>query len=52
MIYIIKAYLIGVIWACYKYLQMSLVNRDVVREYTVDPDSEVQNVDKNCNKVK
>ncbi|CAC5420180.1 LAPTM [Mytilus coruscus] len=36
-----KAYLIGVIWACYKYLQLNRVNRDVVREYTVDPDSEM-----------
>lgn len=41
MFIIFKAYLIGVIWACYKFLQLNLVNRDTVREYTVDPDSEV-----------
>ncbi|ESO88279.1 hypothetical protein LOTGIDRAFT_150683 [Lottia gigantea] len=37
----IKAYLIGVVWACNKYLHLKLANRSVVREYTVDPDSEM-----------
>ena len=41
-LYILKAYLFGVIWACYKFLQLKRMNRDGVREYTVDPDSEVK----------
>lgn len=37
----IKAYLIGMIWACYKYVQQVVVARSVTREYQVDPDTEM-----------
>lgn len=35
------AYLIGMIWACYKYVQHSAVARTMTREYRVDPDTEM-----------
>lgn len=37
----ILAYLIGMIWACYKYVQQSAVVRTLTREYRVDPDTEM-----------
>ncbi|XP_069126010.1 lysosomal-associated transmembrane protein 4A-like isoform X2 [Argopecten irradians] len=37
----LKAYLISMVWACYKYLQLRLVHRSSVREYTIDPDTEM-----------
>lgn len=37
----VKAYLIDMVWSCYKYLQLRNANRSVVREYTLDPDSEM-----------
>lgn len=35
------AYLIGMVWACYKYVQQLAVARTMTREYRVDPDSEM-----------
>ncbi|KAL8590216.1 hypothetical protein ACOMHN_010411 [Nucella lapillus] len=35
------AYLIGMIWACYKYVQQSAMARTLTREYRVDPDTEM-----------
>lgn len=37
----VKAYLIGMIWACYKYVQQVVLARSVTREYQVDPDTEM-----------
>ncbi|CAG5115992.1 unnamed protein product [Candidula unifasciata] len=37
----VKAYLMGMVWSCYKYIQMHVASRSVVREYSVDPDSEM-----------
>ena len=37
----LQAYLIGMIWACYKYVQQLVVARSMTREYQVDPDTEV-----------
>ncbi|XP_033737490.1 lysosomal-associated transmembrane protein 4A-like isoform X1 [Pecten maximus] len=42
----LKAYMISMVWACYKYLQMRLVHRSSVREYSIDPDTEVCGNDK------
>ncbi|KAK3777564.1 hypothetical protein RRG08_021684 [Elysia crispata] len=36
----IQAYLIGMVWSCYKYIQLHVASRSVVREYSVDPDIE------------
>ena len=38
----LQAYLIGMIWACYKYVQQLVVARSMTREYHVDPDTEVR----------
>ncbi|KAL5016734.1 hypothetical protein ScPMuIL_006323 [Solemya velum] len=35
------AYFIGVVWSCYKFLQQVVANHGNVREFTVDPDTEV-----------
>lgn len=37
----LKAYLIGMIWACYKYVQQAVIARSMTREYQVDPDTEM-----------
>lgn len=37
----LKAYLIGMVWACYRYLQMKVQNNAEIREYHVDPDTEM-----------
>lgn len=37
----VKAYLIGMIWSCYKYVQQVAVDRANIREYRVDPDTEM-----------
>ena len=36
-----QAYLLGMVWSCYKYLQFNILRHSQVREYTVDPDTEV-----------
>ncbi|XP_048759995.1 lysosomal-associated transmembrane protein 4A-like [Ostrea edulis] len=37
----VKAYLIGMVWSCYNFLKARTVNGNQIREYTVDPDSQV-----------
>uniref|UniRef100_A0A8W8M4Y3 Lysosomal-associated transmembrane protein 4A n=3 Tax=Magallana gigas TaxID=29159 RepID=A0A8W8M4Y3_MAGGI len=37
----IKAYLIGMVWSCYNFLKSSNMNCNQIREYNVDPDSQV-----------
>ena len=37
----LQAYLINMVWMCYKYLQLRNLSRSVVRQYTYDPDTEV-----------
>ncbi|XP_005107486.1 lysosomal-associated transmembrane protein 4B [Aplysia californica] len=41
MVLSVKAYLIGMVWSCYKYIQLYVASRSVVREYSVDPDTEM-----------
>merc|ERR1719483_1869650 len=36
-----KAYLMGMVWSCYRYIQIYVESRNVVREYSVDPDTEM-----------
>ena len=31
----------GMVWSCYRYIQIYVESRNVVREYSVDPDTEV-----------
>lgn len=40
MVISVQSYLISMVWACYKYIQMHVASRSVVREYSVDPDIE------------
>jgi len=37
----VKAYLMGMVWSCYRYIQLHVASRSQVREYSVDPDSEM-----------
>ncbi|XP_064605834.1 lysosomal-associated transmembrane protein 4A-like [Liolophura sinensis] len=37
----LKAYLVGVVWSCYRYLQLTQASCSNVREFTVDPDTEM-----------
>lgn len=37
----VKAYIIGMIWSCYKYVQHVAYARTTTREYRVDPDTEM-----------
>jgi len=36
-----KAYIMGMVWSCYRYIQLHVAARSVVREFRVDPDSEM-----------
>ncbi|GAB1604274.1 lysosomal-associated transmembrane protein 4A-like [Argonauta hians] len=38
---LIRAYCLGVIWSCYRYTQLVAAGRSLIREYTVDPDTEM-----------
>ncbi|CAI9732894.1 lysosomal-associated transmembrane protein 4A-like isoform X2 [Octopus vulgaris] len=38
---LIRAYCLGVIWSCYKYAQLVSAGRNLIREYRVDPDTEM-----------
>ena len=37
----VKAYLMGMVWSCYRYIQLHVASRSQVREYAVDPVSEM-----------
>jgi len=37
----IKAYIMGMVYSCYRYIQLYVAARSVVREFRVDPDSEM-----------
>ncbi|XP_052776105.1 lysosomal-associated transmembrane protein 4A-like [Mya arenaria] len=37
----VKLYLINMVWLCYRYLQLRIINGRAVHEYTTEPDSEM-----------